>query len=172
MNSFFGCNHAIKLSLVLIVIVLNSCGILNKNKSNKMILNGIINQSILTGNKNYNWFDNEYKNYAPNIETIDSLKPLKNVLKVLIIAGSWCSDTQRELPRFLKICNAIGIPNNSIEIIMVDENKKTLAINISVLQITNIPTFIIYKDGKEQGRIIEKPILLLENDLMNIISKK
>jgi thiol-disulfide isomerase/thioredoxin len=137
-----------------------------------MILNGTTTQAILTGNKNFSWFDEDYKNYVPNQEIINSLKPLKNEIKVLVIAGSWCGDTQRELPRFFKIMNSIGISNNQIEMFMVDENKKTPAFNISVIQITNIPAFIFFKDGKELGRIIEKPVITLEDDLAELLQIK
>ena len=91
---------------------------------------------------------------------------------MLIIAGSWCVDTQRELPRFFKIMNSMGVPNNQIEMIMVDENKKTAAFNISVIQVSNIPTFIFFKDGKELGRIIEKPQITLEDDLAKLLQIK
>lgn len=149
-----------------------SCSIFNKNSNSKMILNGISTQAILTGNKNFSWFDEEYNNYVPNQLIINIIKPLKNEIKVLVIAGSWCGDTQRELPRFFKITNEIGIPNNQIEMMMVDENKKTPAFNISVIQVTNIPTFIFFKDGKELGRIIEKPQTTLENDLAKLLQIK
>jgi thiol-disulfide isomerase/thioredoxin len=161
-----------KISIILSAIIFSSCSIFNKNSNSKMILNGITTQNILTGNKNFRWFDEEYKNYVPNQEIINSLKPLKNEIKVLVIAGSWCGDTQRELPRFFKIMNYVGVPNNQIEMIMVDENKKTAAFNISVIQVSNIPTFIFFKDGKELGRIIEKPIVTLEDDLAKLLQIK
>ena len=52
---------------------------------------------------------------------------------------------------------------------MVDEKKESNALNISVLQVTNVPTFIFFKDGKEQGRIIEKPKNTLEEDIANLL---
>jgi len=167
LNKYF-----IKIGIISSVIVFSSCSIFNKNSNSKMILNGISTQAILAGNKNFNWFDEEYSNYVPNQGIINSLKPLKNDIKVLIIAGSWCGDTQRELPRFFKIMNSIGVPNNQIEMIMVDVNKKTAAFNISVIQVSNIPTFIFFKDGKELGRIIEKPIVTLEDDLAKLLQIK
>jgi hypothetical protein len=171
MTSFLG-KYFIKIAIILSLIIFSSCSIFNKNKTAKMELNGITKQADLTGNKKIKWFDEEYKNYVPNQVIINQLKPLKNKLNVLIIAGAWCSDTQRELPRFFKIINEIGVPNNHIEMIMVDENKKTVAFNISVLQVTNIPTFIFFKDGKELGRIIEKPQVTLEDDLANLLQLK
>jgi thiol-disulfide isomerase/thioredoxin len=164
--------YYLKIWVVLSVIIFSSCSIINKNKKSRMILNGTTTQAILTGNKNFSWFDEEYKNYVPNQEIINSLKPLKNEIKVLVIAGSWCGDTQRELPRFFKMINSIGVPNNQIEMIMVDENKKTAAFNISVIQVSNIPTFIFFKDGKELGRIIEKPVVTLEDDLAKLLQIK
>jgi thiol-disulfide isomerase/thioredoxin len=135
-----------------------------------MVLNGSVTQAKLINNKNFTWFDNEYKNYQPNMELVNQLKPLKEDLKVLIIAGTWCSDTQRELPRFFKIANTVGIPQKNIEIVMVNENKVCTSFNISVLEVTNVPTFIFFKDGKEQGRIIEKPKVTLEEDICNLLS--
>ncbi len=164
--------YYIKTGIFLSVITFSSCSIFNKNSNSKMMLNGITTQAILTGNKNFSWFDEEYNNYVPNQLIINSLKPIKNEIKVLVIAGSWCGDTQRELPRFFKIMNSIGVPNNQIEMIMVDENKKTAAFNISVIQVSNIPTFIFFKDGKELGRIIEKPQITLEDDLAKLLQIK
>lgn len=136
-----------------------------------MVLNGLVSENDLKGNKKFAWFDNEYNQYRVDTAFTKQLLPFKNDVKVLIIAGSWCSDTQRELPRFFKIANAIGLPSNQIETIMVNENKVSNVINISILQVTNIPAFIIYKDGKEQGRIIEAPIKSIEEDLLHIITK-
>lgn len=154
--------------LFIAIILVSSCGIF-KNNSSK-VLNGRASQATFTHNKQFDWFDNEYNAYKVNNELINQLKPLKNDLKVLIVAGSWCGDTQRELPRFFKIANEVGIPHQNIELIMVDESKVSSAINVSVLQVSNIPTFIFFKDGKEQGRIVEKPKNTLEEDLCNLLN--
>jgi hypothetical protein len=37
------------------------------------------------------------------------------------------------------------------------------------LGITNVPTFIFYKDGKELNRIVEFPIEDLESDMLKIL---
>jgi len=152
--------------LIVLLVIFGSCGVF-KNKS--MVLNGRTTQATLVNNKSYSWFTEEYNSYKPNQALINQLKPLKEDLKVLVVAGSWCGDTQRELPRFFKIINDIGVPEQNIEMIMVDESKKSSALKISVIQVTNIPTFIFFKDGKEQGRIIEKPKTTIEEDICNIL---
>lgn len=150
------------------LLFVNSCTIFKKNNSS--ILNQRASQNIFINNKQFDWFDEEYKSYKPNNEIVNQLKPLKNELKILVVAGTWCGDTQRELPRFYKLTNQIGIPNENIELILVDENKKSNYLNISALEVNNVPTFIFFKDGKEQGRIIEKPKNTLEEDLANLLS--
>jgi thiol-disulfide isomerase/thioredoxin len=154
--------------LIAAVILFSACGVF-KNNSAK-ILNERASQASFTHHKKYAWFDTEYNAYKVNAELVNQLKPLKNDLKVLIIAGAWCGDTQRELPRFFKIANEIGIPNQNIELIMVNQNKVSKAINVSVLQVYDVPTFIFFKDGKEQGRIIEKPKNTLEEDVCNLLN--
>jgi hypothetical protein len=37
------------------------------------------------------------------------------------------------------------------------------------LHVTNVPTFIFYKDGKEMNRIVEFPIKTLESDMLTIL---
>jgi thiol-disulfide isomerase/thioredoxin len=151
-----------------LLLFVNSCVIFKKN--NSLILDKKVSQQTFTHNKKFAWFDQEYNSYTPNNEIVNQLKPLKNELKVLVIAGTWCGDTQRELPRFYKLANQIGIPEENIALILVDENKKSKYLNVSVLEVTNVPTFIFFKDGKEQGRIIEKPKNSLEEDLANLLA--
>lgn len=141
----------------------------SQNQNGNMILDGRVSKNDLSNNKNFKWFDDGYNSYKPNPEIVNQLKPLKEDLKILVIGGTWCGDTQRELPHFYKLVDAIGIPGRNIELIMVNEQKETNTLNVSVLQVTNVPTFIFFKDGKEQGRIIEKPKNTLEEDIANLL---
>jgi len=38
------------------------------------------------------------------------------------------------------------------------------------LHITNVPTFIFYKNGKEVNRIVESTVIYLEQDMLDIVS--
>ena len=158
---------------LLSVLVISACSTHKSYTSHKsngtMVLNGRVSKSNLAGNSHFIWFDEGYKAYKPNPELVNQLKPLNEDLKILVVAATWCGDTQRELPHFFKLTDAIGMPSKNIELIMVDEKKESNALNISVLQVTNVPTFIFFKDGKEQGRIIEKPKNTLEEDIANLL---
>ncbi|MFN4082213.1 MAG: thioredoxin family protein [Bacteroidia bacterium] len=89
---------------------------------------------------------------------------------VLIVAGSWCSDTKLHLPALIKVLNECNVTNEKVLLYFVDFNKKTDVFDAKALQIELIPTFIFYKNGKEIGRIIETPKVSIEDDLLKILN--
>ena len=132
------------------------------------IMDGRAKQKDFVGNPKCKWFDSCYAAYKTNQSFINSLKPMSTEIKVVVVAGSWCEDTQRELPHFYKVMNEVGVSENQIELIMVDRKKHSSAFNVSALDVKNIPAIIFYKDGKEQGRIVEAAIGGTEEAMMNI----
>jgi thiol-disulfide isomerase/thioredoxin len=157
--------------ILLISIALTECSTsrtytITPNGSDQ-ILNGSVQKAVLMNKNKFPWFNQEYSNYKPNNSILGQLKIYESEMRVLIFAGSWCSDTQRELPRFYKIMEAIGVKESQMELIMLDQNKKSPYFNVDILAIENVPTFIFFKNGKEIGRIIEKPNLTLEEEILN-----
>jgi thiol-disulfide isomerase/thioredoxin len=132
------------------------------------IMDGRAKQKDFVGNPKCKWFDSSYAAYKTNQSFVNSLKPMSTEIKVVVVAGSWCEDTQRELPHFYKVMNEVGVSENQIELIMVDRKKQSSAFNASALDVKNIPAIIFYKDGKEQGRIVEAAIGGTEEAMMNI----
>jgi thiol-disulfide isomerase/thioredoxin len=59
------------------------------------------------------------------------------------------------LPKFFKLQEAAGVPDKSVSFFAVDRQKQTLGNVSSVFKITNVPTIIVMKDGKEVGRVVE-----------------
>lgn len=119
------------------------------------------------------YFEPEYASYNPDAATITSLKSLlanKNV-KVIIVMGSWCGDSQEQVPRFYKIADAIGLADTNITLYCVDRAKKSDKGETDNLKITLVPTFIFYIGAVEIGRITETPQVSLEKDLLGIISQ-
>jgi thiol-disulfide isomerase/thioredoxin len=92
-------------------------------------------------------------------------------LQFLVFGGTWCSDTQRELPRFIKICDAMGVQSDRMQLFMLDLQKKSAYIHVKVWQITAVPTFIVLRNGREIGRIVETPQESLEKHLRKIIKQ-
>ncbi len=115
------------------------------------------------------FFQQEYATYSPSEEVIQQIGQQLNVYRITIVMGSWCGDSQEQVPRFLKILDQLHFPEDQVTVICVDRKKKTIHADIQPLAVQLVPTFIFYKDNTEAGRIIETPSETLEKDLLNIL---
>jgi thiol-disulfide isomerase/thioredoxin len=116
------------------------------------------------------WFTPGFENYTPNSETITALKNATDDVQIKIFMGTWCEDSQNQVPRFYQILKQINFDENKVTLITVDRNKTTTDHLEAGLNITNVPTFIFYKNEKEINRIVELPKESLEKDLLKIFS--
>lgn len=121
------------------------------------------------------WYNPGYEHYQPNAVVVDQLKKLKpEKTTIKIVFGSWCGDSKRELPRMLKTLHAAGFSDKNIQLIGVysDSEKYKQAPNREEkeLNVYRVPTFIVYQNNKEVGRINEYPVESLERDLQKILS--
>ena len=117
------------------------------------------------------YFFEEYRNYQPDRDLLENIKNKIFNYSITIVLGTWCYDSQQQVPRFIKILDLIDYNTNYLEIICVDKEKKAGDIDISTLNIERVPTFIYYKDDIEVGRIIETPSNSLVIDTYNILNK-
>jgi len=115
------------------------------------------------------WFNSEYSDYIADTNTINDHKNLLDGKIIKIVLGTWCGDSRREVPRFVKILDYCEFPANQIFYINVDRDKKGLSNEVDGLNIEYVPTFIVYENDKELGRIIEAPEATLEEDLVQIV---
>jgi thiol-disulfide isomerase/thioredoxin len=141
-------------------------------KSQMEVLIGLCNRDGLKSNLFKTYYESEYSSYTPEATTMAILKTAmatKNI-KVTVVMGSWCGDSQEQVPRFFKIIDAIGYADTNVTIYCVDRTKKTDKGETDNLNITLVPTIIFYQDGKEIGRITETPKTSIEKDMLEIIS--
>lgn len=120
---------------------------------------------------NKKWFLEEYNNYQINTNILKSLSKKAMKFKVKIYFGSWCSDSRREVPRFIRIMEAANVKAKQLEFHGLDRNKKSPDYQDNKYIIQYVPTFIFYRKGKEIGRIVETPTLTLEKDILKILSQ-
>jgi hypothetical protein len=139
-------------------------------KSNANILYGYSNLEGLKKEPFNLWFDFEYDSYQPDMAVLEQLNIEKlDELEIIIVMGTWCSDSQREVPRFYKMMESIGYETTKLTLINVDRTKQAKGTPTGKLKIERIPVFIFLKDGKEIGRIVESPKESLEKDMLKII---
>ena len=91
-------------------------------------------------------------------------------LEVKILFGTWCHDSEREVPRMLKLLAASGVKEENISLISLDIRKEEPEGRAQALGVKYTPTFIFFSSGRELGRIIEQPTASLADDLAAIAS--
>nr|WP_199077679.1 thioredoxin family protein [Pedobacter sp. ASV19] len=136
---------------------------------------GLINQCSKTRLVSFPEFkesyDTEYSNYVLNNSLIQVLKPLLSTKTITIVLGTWCGDSRLYVPHFLKVLDAAGFKEENLRLIGVNKDKKAARGLIDHLNIDRVPTFIIFQNGKEIGRIVEQPNETFEKDILNILTK-
>lgn len=146
-----------------------------KIENNQPFMVGQIDLDGLSSNSYQNWYDTNHEAYEVDTEIISSIKNELRTHKILLFMGTWCGDSKREVPRFIKILEAADFPMENLKIVGVDRRKEHYKKSPTgeewALRITRVPTFIFYKNGKETNRIIESPITSLEADIKAIVSK-
>ncbi len=115
------------------------------------------------------WYQMEYDNYLVDHVSLGDMNPdLFYMSDITVVMGTWCSDSRREVPRFLKIIKELGVDLNVINLICVNRSKQAEVPELTDLHIELVPTIIFYIDKDEVGRIIETPVKSLEADMVRI----
>jgi thiol-disulfide isomerase/thioredoxin len=118
------------------------------------------------------WYLTGYDNYIPADSSVNKLTLIgTDNLSIKIVMGTWCPDSRREVPRFLHILDLWKFPTERVTFIGVDDEKLSPVGEYQGLGIQRVPTFIIYKNNVEAGRIIENPVTSLEQDIVNILKR-
>jgi thiol-disulfide isomerase/thioredoxin len=133
---------------------------------------GYFNPEKLAQEPHSSWYQKEYEEYQINSEAINKLLDIsKDNVKIKIVMGTWCPDSRREVPRMIRILDIWRFPMAQVSFIGVDNTKHSSVSEYGTLKIERVPTFIIYKNNVEAGRIIETPLTSLEQDIVNILAR-
>ena len=159
---------------IITILVLLSCNevvnkiIIDKKTGNPMLI-GRTELSAFQQSDFSEWYNNEYFAYEADDFIIEQIKLNIDSISIHIFMGTWCSDSRREVPRFIKILDQVEFDQSNLEIINVDREKHSPGKNEKDKNIVYVPTFIINKNYHELGRIIEYPIITLESDFLDIL---
>lgn len=139
------------------------------DKTGKPMLVGITDRSAFELPDFTEWYNNEYVDYEPDVFLLEQIKGVSDSIDIQIFMGTWCIDSRREVPRFLKIMDKSKFNQNKLQIINVDRKKISPTHEERNKNIEFVPTFVFYKNEIEIGRIVEFPIITLESDLLSIL---
>lgn len=117
------------------------------------------------------WYVPIYEETILDDERVAYLGTLLNGVTIVGFVGTWCDDTQIELPNLMKILNKVAFDQSKLKLIGVDEDYQAPDGSNTDWNIERVPTFIFLKDGKELGRFVEFPDESLEEDIIQILNK-
>lgn len=154
----------------------NGTGYLSTDKSGKPMLLGANNRASLLQAPFSEWFEKNYNSYAVNDTLCTEIRPMMANKKMVIYLGTWCGDSKREVPRMLKMLDAADVTKSQVKLVMLDNKdstyKQSPGHEEKGLNIHRVPTFILYENDTEIGRIVESPVVTLEKDLASILKKE
>ena len=104
-------------------------------------------------------------------EVLAGIDGLPGDLEVKILFGTWCHDSEREVPRMLKLLEASGVKQENISLIALDIRKQEPEGRAKALDVRFTPTFIFLTAGTELGRIVEQLKVNIEHDLKAMLRK-
>ncbi len=111
--------------------------------------------------------------YQPASDTVASIKQASGDASLTVVLGSWCPDSKNYVPKLLKTLHQAGNDKLKVKLIGVDSQFHAPIDTIQNLRVTNVPTVIVERGGREVGRIVETPATdSIEKDLAAILSGK
>lgn len=143
-----------------------------ENDGAQMLL-GKVNYVDFKNDSLFPWMSENFKAYKPDSITLIGLKKELKGVYIKAFMGTWCEDSQREVPSFYKILKSIGINEERIDMIAVSHDKDTPQGYEKELNIAYVPTFIFYKQEQELGRFVEYAQgATLEEDILTIVTNQ
>lgn len=134
------------------------------------ILVGKVSQGELF--RDYPAFWSNYRSYVPRKDAVEMIAAVTGSHDVLVFFGTWSKDSEREVPRILRILDAADNRNLKPALYGVGrDNKEGIGMS-ERFGIQRVPTTIVLRDGVELGRIVEYPQTSNEEDLLKILEKK
>lgn len=128
----------------------------SKDPSNgQKTLKGIISRDVLQQEPEFSWLQKDISWYKPNAECLALLPQLQDSIHFMVFVGTWCEDSHNVLPQLFKLLDQAKFPAGRVSLLGVDRQKRTLGLLSEAMGVTNVPTIIVMKKGKEVGRVVE-----------------
>lgn len=150
---------AVILLSIAILTLVSACANSHETKATMAI--GEVNSQRLIGE--HESFMRSYQAFQLSASDLANVKAWPKDLHIDVYFGTWCHDSQREVPRFLKIIAASTAISNRL--IGIDYEKSEPSGLAKSHDIKYTPTFVVYQNNKEIGRIIERPKVSLAADI-------
>jgi thiol-disulfide isomerase/thioredoxin len=110
------------------------------------------------------------ENYEPNAKAVSEIESMDKDTTVTLAFGTWCPDSKNYIPRLIKALHAAANDKVHVKLVGIDNQFREPATTVQPRRITNVPTVIVERGGREIGRIVETPAApTMEEDLAAIL---
>ncbi len=154
---------------LLFFLILSIGGYAQHGNSESDNLSGPVTEEQI---REYKIFDLYANRYEPDDKTVEKFNSISDSVLIDVFFGTWCHDSKREVPAFFKLMEVIDNGSISAKYTAIEYRRRGPRDIIEKNNIKRTPTFIVYINGKEAGRLIEESEESLEKDLWRIIEKK
>ena len=142
------------------------------NEAGEKHLAGKFQLDILRTDTTYQtWFEENAAVFELSGKNTDWKKAFENS-EVEIFLGTWCGDSKRWVPQFVKLWNELGLDEEQLKFTALYDGKELYKQGPNGEEkrklIHRVPTFIFNNEGEEFARIVESPVNDLETDLAQI----
>ncbi|MEN3332367.1 MAG: hypothetical protein V7641_1732 [Blastocatellia bacterium] len=115
----------------------------------------------------------EMEAYTPDAKAVAALKAIDKDAQVTLIFGTWCGDSKYYVPRLIRALKEAANSHLQVKLVGIDNQFHEPVDTVQPRQLTNVPTIIVERDGREVGRIVETPAVdNIEQDLADLLNGK
>jgi len=134
--------------------------------SDNIMVGEVAKNTLLNGEQVFNA---GYQSFVVSDKNKALISTWPDNLHIDIFFGTWCHDSQREVPKLLSILEHNNKVTSTLIALDYDKDDPELLAKENGIKYT--PTFIVYLGEEEVGRIIERPTLNLVDDITTLIIK-
>ncbi len=154
--------------------------VIEKTDGSKVVLGEVARRDIAD---NLAGWDAEYFDYRPDESLLGEIAGRLGGIEITVVLGTWCGDSRREVPRFWKIADAVGLDPSALRMFAVESSraKPDSILTQPLLDwsqsvrawygVKAVESIIVFRGGREIGRIVEAPAVSIEADLLEILKK-
>ncbi|MFM7671311.1 MAG: thioredoxin family protein [Bacteroidota bacterium] len=118
-------------------------------------IKGHFPRTLLETDTSFNRYAPTYKSYKARPDALTNLRKQKDSVEIVAFMGTWCEDSHFIIPQLMALLDSAHFPKERFSLIGVDRNKKTVGRLSEALNVTLVPTILVFKNGKEMGRVVE-----------------
>lgn len=141
----------------------------NTTAANGKVLKGKIDMKTLANDSAFAWFYTGVNKYQPNDNMVNYIKANRDKFNVVAVIGTWNEQSRQLLPKLYKVMIMAGSPEEQVLIFGADEKLDAGA--PQDYKVKKVPTFIMFTEGKEIGRITGDVSESVESELSRILLK-